>query len=137
MDGRYAMQRGWNRFATWCGRRWVSTALRVVASPTTARLRVVVVVDVGEDVVAPLDGGEPGLVDAMFFDLVVEAREAEDVVFCSLHRVRHHRSRLHDERPVAGLREEQFAGSLFEAALREMIAALELVREPSAARPVL
>src|ERR1017187_10944654 len=129
MDGRYAMQRGWNRFATWCGRRWVSTALRVAASPTTVRLLVVVVVDVGEDVVAPLDGGEPGLVDAMFFDLVVEAREAQDVVFRPLDRVGHHRSRLHYERPVAGLREEQFAGSLFEAALREMVAVLEVARE--------
>src|ERR1017187_2541957 len=129
MDGRYAMRRGWNRFATWYGRRWVSTALRVVVSPTTARLLVVVVVDVREDVVAPLDGGEPGLVDAMIFDLVVEAREAEDVVFRPLDRVGHHRSRLHDERPVAGLREEQFAGGLFEAALREMIAVLEVARE--------
>src|ERR1017187_3793520 len=130
MDERYAMQRGWNRFAIWCGRRWVSTALRVVASPTTAtRLLVVVVVDVREDVVAPLDGGGPGLVDAMIFDLVVEAREAGGVGVRPLHRLGPHRPRLHDERPVAGLREEQFAGGLLEAALREMVTVLEVARE--------
>ena len=78
-------------------------------------------IDIGEDIVAPLAVAEEVAVDVVGVDLVVEAVEAQDVVLGALDGVVHHGAGLHDEGPVAGLREEQFAGGLLERALGDAV----------------
>jgi hypothetical protein len=41
------------------------------------------------------------------------------VIFCAFHSVGNHGSRFHNEGPIAGLGEEEFAGGLSEGAIQE------------------
>ena len=41
------------------------------------------------------------------------------MIFCAFHSVGNHGSRFHNEGPIAGLGEEEFAGGLSEGAIQE------------------
>src|SRR3712207_5783831 len=70
-------------------------------------LRIIVPVHVREDVVAPLAVREECLVDLLGAELIVEAGEAEDVVFGALGGVVARGARLHQEGPVTRLRQQE------------------------------
>src|SRR5262245_57934955 len=96
--------------------------LRARGVTLIASLRVVVIIDVGENIIAPFEGRKPRFINATGFDHLVEAIEPQTVIFRAFHSIRHHRAGLHDERPVTRLRQQQFAGRLLECSLDEMVA---------------
>src|SRR5437588_1494048 len=73
-------------------------------------------VDVGKNVVEPFDSFEPGLVDFGGCELLLKRNETKQVSFHALPGVFRAGAGSEDERPIAGLGEEQFASSLFEGA---------------------
>ena len=75
-----------------------------------------VVVDFGEDVIFPLEFGDPVGLDAVFGDLEIDAVEARDVVAGAFFGVFDGGVGRDDERPVGGLCEQEFAGGLVERA---------------------
>src|SRR5262245_11761720 len=84
------------------------------------RLSIHPVVDLREDVVPLLELPNDGLAEAALRKLAeqpaIEVGEARDVVARSLLGVLDHGARLHDERPVRGLRQQQLAGGLVQRA---------------------
>ena len=74
------------------------------------------VVDVGEDVVVGFELVEPGFVVAVLTDGVEEPGEVVQVLFGSSDRVVDHGAGFHDEGPVGGLGEQQFACGLVQGA---------------------
>src|SRR5262249_54572117 len=75
-------------------------------------LRIDTVVEVGEQVVAPLEVGEPLGVDAIPGDLLVEPAETGGVGLDPRHRVSDGGLGLQDEGPVARLQKQELAGGL-------------------------
>src|SRR5262245_41128448 len=78
------------------------------------------IVDVRENIVAALDIGEPrfvgGRLQLVAAQVVVDLVELQDVLVDALRGVRDRRPRLHDERPVGGLRQHQLARRLVQRA---------------------
>src|SRR5215472_13362193 len=74
------------------------------------------VIDVGEQIVPPLDAVEPRLIDFVALDGLVEVIEVDDVQARAFLGVLDHGPRLEDEGPVAGLCQQQLAGGLVESA---------------------
>src|SRR3954452_22289099 len=76
--------------------------------------RIVVPVQVRENVVTPLAVFEERLIDRAGQQLLVQFREAQDVVARLFGGVVFRGAGLHQEGPVAGLGEEQLAGELLQ-----------------------
>src|SRR5581483_3547389 len=81
--------------------------------------RPILVVQIRENVIQAFDVGEPGFVEGGGGELLVEGDEAEDVVLDAFAGVIGTGACAEDERPVAGLGEEQFAAGLFQGAKLE------------------
>src|SRR5438874_9609892 len=76
-------------------------------------------IDVRKNVVEPFDSFEPGLIDFAGGELSVKGKEAKQVSFDALPGVFRAGASPQDERPIAGLGEEQLARGLFEGAFLE------------------
>src|SRR5690348_8653958 len=79
--------------------------------------RIVAPVEIGKEIVAPFAVREERLVDVLGSDLVVQPSEPEDVILRPLRSVVPRGAGLHQERPVAGLREEEFPRHLPQRAI--------------------
>jgi hypothetical protein len=80
----------------------------------TSSSRPVGVFHVGENVVHRLEAGEAGVIDLTAENLIVQCLKPEQVGFDPLAGVIGVRAAVEDERPVAGLGQEQFPRSLLE-----------------------
>ena len=89
--------------------RWVSWFRFVSSLP-------VIPVHVGKKIVARLDFAKPFFVHARQRQLLVQRDETQQVVFHAAARIIGARPGTQNERPVARLREQQFARSLFQGA---------------------
>src|SRR5258708_6116261 len=78
--------------------------------------RRIAVVHGREDIVHALEVVEQGFVQSGGGELFVEGKEAEEVVFDAFGGVIRAGAGAEDERPVAGLSEEEFAAGLFQRA---------------------
>src|SRR3954449_8182442 len=74
------------------------------------------VIDLREEIVPRLHQAQPALVELLPLQLIVQLGEAEQVLARAPDRVVDHRAGLHDEGPVARLREEELAGGLVQGA---------------------
>src|SRR3954471_12136019 len=81
--------------------------------------RIVVPVQVREDVVTPLAVFEKSFVDRAGLQLLVKPREAQDVVARLFGGVVFRGPGLHQEGPVAGLGQQELAGELLHAAVEQ------------------
>ncbi len=68
-------------------------------------LRVHPVIDVRENIVLRFDIGQPFFINVAFTNRFVQEGEADEVIFGAFLGVLHHRPGVHDERPVACLRQ--------------------------------
>src|SRR5665213_2572571 len=93
---------------------WIGFLARLNQRPSTS---VYPVVQVRENIVPRLDVGQPGLAQLGGPQIVVDLVELEDVLVDALGGVGDGGPGLHDERPVARLRQHQLAGRLVERAL--------------------
>src|SRR6266567_8998820 len=82
-------------------------------------IRPVPLIHVGEEVVPRLNLGEPGSVHLFLGELFVQGQETEQVVLHPSAGVIRAGAGAQDERPIAGLSEQQFARGLFERAAGE------------------
>src|SRR5713226_7602059 len=79
-------------------------------------IRPVAVIHLGKEVIPRLDLGQPGAIHLFFGELFVQGQETEQVVLHPSAGVIGAGASAQDERPIAGLSQQQFPRGLFERA---------------------
>lgn len=88
-----------------------------------------VIIDFGEDIIFPLEFGDPVGFDTIFRNLRVNAVEARDVVASTFFGIFDGGIGCNDERPVGGLSEEEFSCRLIECAFEVAVGIGEASRQ--------